>query len=127
MKMILTIAACLIVSAATYGQDASKPAEAPGNMQAPPSLYAIKKPEVIHSVEALSSDAAKRDHLSGTVLVGLIVDAQGNPQNVHILKSVRQDLDDSAINAVKQYKFKPATKHGTPIAVQLSLYVSFKN
>jgi len=59
--------------------------------------------------------------------VGLIVDAQGNPQNVHILRALGMGLDDKAMDAVRKYKFKPAMRDGkTPVAVNLQIEVNFR-
>ena len=60
------------------------------------------------------------------VVVSLVVDAQGNPQNVKIKQSAGFGLDDEAIAAVKKYKFAPATLHGTPVPVHVDIRVDFK-
>jgi TonB family protein len=62
---------------------------------------------------------------SGSVLIGLIVSSQGLPKDPHILKSLDKDLDQSAIEAVKQWRFAPAQKDGKAIAVRVSLQIEF--
>ena len=48
----------------------------------------------------------------------MIVDAQGNPQNVHVIRTLGMGLDEKAMEAVRKYKFKPAMKDGkTPVPV----------
>ena len=64
--------------------------------------------------------------LSGNVLIQLIVDRDGLPQNVHVIRSVGIGLDDNAIAAVKQYRFTPAMEDGKPVAVQLNIEVNFQ-
>jgi len=69
--------------------------------------------------------------------VSLIIDTEGNPTNVHISKSMADtvdqkhreaalSLDQAALDAVKQYKFTPATLHGKPVAVYLNVEVNFQ-
>ena len=62
----------------------------------------------------------------GIVLVTLVVDANGNPQNVHLVRGVGMGLDEKALEAVRQYKFKPARYNGKPVPVQLNVEVNFQ-
>jgi len=86
----------------------------------------VSAPVLIHSVEPKFSEEARQKKLSGNVLIGLIVDQNGMPQNVHLIRGVGADLDDSAIAAVKQYTFKPALEDGKPVAVLLNVGVNFQ-
>jgi TonB family protein len=88
----------------------------------------VSRPEVLHSVEAEFSDEARRAKYEGTVLISLIVDAQGNPQNIRVSRSLGMGLDEKAVEAVRQYKFKPAIeqKSGKPVPVPISFEVRFR-
>jgi TonB family protein len=81
---------------------------------------------LLSSAEPQFSEQARAAKAGGTVLIGLIVDPRGNPQNVHVLQGVGMGLDENALKAVKQYKFKPAMKDGKPVAVMLNVRVEFK-
>jgi TonB family protein len=61
----------------------------------------------------------------GSVIVGLIVSSKGLPKDPHILKSLDKDLDQSAVDAVKEWRFAPAQKDGKAIAVRVSLQIEF--
>lgn len=67
----------------------------------------------------------KEAHLSGVCLVGLTVDQQGMPQDVHILRSLRPDFDRNAVAAVREYRFKPALSDGKPVSRQIKVEVKF--
>ncbi|QHS52702.1 M56 family metallopeptidase [Edaphobacter sp. 12200R-103] len=67
----------------------------------------------------------KEAHLSGICLVGLTVDQQGMPQDVHILRSLRPDFDRNAVAAVQEYRFKPALSEGKPVSRQIKVEVKF--
>jgi protein TonB len=87
----------------------------------------VSAPAVIHSVEAEFSDEARRAKYQGVCLVSLIVDAQGNPQNIRIARALGMGLDEKAIEAIRQYKFKPAMKDGkTPVPVPITIEVDFR-
>ncbi len=87
----------------------------------------ISMPSIIFEPEAEFSDEARRAKYQGVCLISLIVDAQGNPQNVHVVRALGMGLDEKAMEAVRKYKFKPALKDGkTPVPVQLSIEVNFR-
>jgi protein TonB len=86
----------------------------------------VSMPVVIHKADPEFSDDARRAKFMGTVLVTLIVDQSGMPQNVHLLRGVGMGLDESAIAAIQQYRFKPAMENGKPVAVALNYEVAFQ-
>jgi protein TonB len=59
------------------------------------------------------------------VVVNLIVDTEGIPQNVHVLRGVGVGLDEAAIEAVRKYRFKPALENGRPVPVEMNVEVDF--
>ncbi len=87
----------------------------------------VSAPVAIYDPEPEFSDEARRAKYQGVVIVGLIVDVQGNPQNVHIVRALGMGLDEQAIKVVLTYKFKPAMKDGkTPVAVPVNIEVNFR-
>jgi TonB family protein len=86
----------------------------------------VTQPEVIYKVDPEFSPEARKSKFNGLVLVNLIVDAKGKPQNVHVLRGVGMGLDEKALKAVKAYKFKPATELGKPVPVGLNVEVNFQ-
>jgi TonB family protein len=87
----------------------------------------VSAPIPLFQPEAEFSDEARRAKYQGVCLVGLIVDAQGNPQNVHIVRALGMGLDEKAMEAVRKYKFKPAMRDGkTPVAVYVNVEVNFR-
>jgi TonB family protein len=87
----------------------------------------VSAPTVLHSVEAEFSDEARRAKYQGVCLISLIVDTQGNPQNIRIARALGMGLDEKAIEAIRQYKFKPAMKDGkTPVPVMITIEVDFR-
>jgi TonB family protein len=87
----------------------------------------ISAPVVIHSVEAEFSDEARRAKYQGVCLISLIVDAQGNPTDIHVARALGMGLDEKAIEAIRQYKFKPAMKDGrTAVPVMITIEVDFR-
>jgi protein TonB len=86
----------------------------------------VRPPIAIYTPDPEFSEEARKAKFSGNVVVSLIVDANGNPKNVHVLRGVGMGLDEKAVAAVQQYKFKPALQNGKPVAVYLNVEVNFQ-
>jgi protein TonB len=83
-------------------------------------------PKIIYQPEPEFSEEARKAKFMGVVTVSLIVDQNGKPQNVHVTRGVGMGLDENAVAAVKQYRFKPATENGKAVAVYLNVEVNFE-
>ena len=86
----------------------------------------VSAPRVIHSVEPQFTPEARQADYQGVVGIQLIVDSQGNPQNVHVVRHLGMGLDERAIEAVRQYRFSPAMYQGHAVAVQMIIDVDFR-
>jgi protein TonB len=87
----------------------------------------ISAPVALNTVEAEFSDEARRAKYQGVVLIQMIVDAHGNPQNPRVIRPLGMGLDEKALEAVRQYRFKPAMKDGkTPVPVMITVEVNFR-
>ena len=86
----------------------------------------VSAPVVLFAPEPEFSEEARRAKVSGNVLVALQVDAQGRPTHVRILRGIGLGLDQKAIDAVSQYKFKPALENGRPVPVEMNVEVNFQ-
>jgi TonB family protein len=61
----------------------------------------------------------------GAVIIALVVSSKGLPKDPHVVKGIDKDLDESALEAVKQWLFAPAQKDGKAVAVRVSLQIAF--
>jgi periplasmic protein TonB len=86
----------------------------------------VSAPEVIHSVEPQFTPEARRADYQGVVGIQLIVDSQGYPQDVRVVRHLGMGLDEQAIQAVRGYRFRPATYQGHPVSVQMVIDVDFR-
>jgi TonB family protein len=86
----------------------------------------IKRPTVTHQQEPEFSDAARLLKYSGIVEVYLWVLPDGTPSQFSIVKPAGLGLDEQALHAVSKYRFKPATKDGKPVTVDLYVAVNFQ-
>jgi TonB family protein len=85
----------------------------------------LTPPKVLRSTPPEFSDAARIQHYNGKVVVNLLVDKQGKPEDIRILHPAGLGLDEQAVAAVQQYVFQPAMRAGEPIVVQVNMEVAF--
>jgi|GEM_PF-3083739 len=62
----------------------------------------------------------------GDVLLQCVIDTEGIPQLVHVIRSFDKKFDAAAVKAIQQYRFKPSTLHDKPVPVQLNITVVFR-
>jgi TonB family protein len=86
----------------------------------------VRPPVAIYAPDPQYTEAARKAKLSGDVIVSLIVDAAGEPQNVRVARGLGNELDAKAVEAVQQYRFKPAMKDGEPVPSYLKIAVNFQ-
>lgn len=85
----------------------------------------VSAPRVLENPSPDYSEEARKAKYQGTVVLWLIVDANGRPRDVRVARSLGMGLDQKAIEAVRLWKFQPAMKDGTPVAVQINVEVNF--
>jgi protein TonB len=88
----------------------------------------VKAPTIIEStrVDPVYSEVARRAKIQGIVIIEAVIDRQGNVTEARVLKPLPMGLDDAALRAVKQWKFRPGTLNGQPVPVYYNLTVNFR-
>jgi periplasmic protein TonB len=86
----------------------------------------VRAPKPIYTPDPEYLERPRKKKIQGTVVLAMIVTAEGNVRDVKVTERVYKDLDKQAVAAVSTWKFKPATKDGKPVAVHLSVDVSFR-
>jgi TonB family protein len=80
----------------------------------------------VPTVSVSAADFSTQDLATQHVVVAFRVDEKGAPQNVHLLKSVNQTVDERVLDAVRQYHFVPGTLDDQNVAVDVNLIVNFQ-
>src|SRR5260370_29811031 len=87
----------------------------------------VSAPQLIYQVEPEFSEEARKAKVAGNGLVNLWVDTNGNPSHVRVIRGAGMGLDEKAIEAVRQYKFRPAMENGKPVLVELNIEVNLQS
>ena len=83
-------------------------------------------PKIARSASAPYTDGALRQGTEGTVVLMVIVRQDGSVGAMSVSKSLEESLDRSALRAVKNWKFDPATRGGKPVAVVVEISIDFE-
>jgi periplasmic protein TonB len=86
----------------------------------------ISAPKPLSTPDPEYTEEARNAKTQGTCILWMIVDEQGHPRDIRIVRGLGFGLDAKAIDAVKQWRFEPAQKDGHPVNVQISVEVGFK-
>lgn len=128
MQRSLALCACLILlSPGLAQQERAKTATASQEIAVEVGPGITPPRSVFSPVPDYPEWLRKGKHKSGgTCVLALTVDKEGSVRDVHVTRSSDKRLDQSAIDTVKQWKFKPAMRDGKPIAVLTSVEVDFR-
>jgi TonB family protein len=86
----------------------------------------VTAPVLLYKKEPEYSEEARKAKYQGTVLLYIEVDSSGKATNIRVQKSLGLGLDEKAMEAVKQWKFKPGYKDGKPVTVAATIEVNFR-
>lgn len=84
----------------------------------------IKYARVLHTVQPKYPPAAKAKGIQGTVVLSGIVGTNGRARDLKYVSGPRP-LAQAAIDAVRQWRFKPSTFDGKPHAVPWTFHLNF--
>jgi TonB family protein len=88
----------------------------------------VVKPELVSRVQPSYPAVARAKKVQGTVILSLLVSENGDVADVKILREAggSTGLNEAAVSAVRQWKFRPAVKQGKRVKVWVTYPVAFK-
>jgi TonB family protein len=101
--------------------DSSSPAAA----DAPPPTR-FRPPVLVERVEAKYPEQARKDGVTGTVLLQLVVGTDGRVSDAKVARPAGHGFDEAAMEAARTLRFEPATQEGQPVQVQINYEVQFQ-
>jgi TonB family protein len=98
--------------------------DAPASTPARPLSTGVKPAHILNTPEiALSPAQAETLPFNTEVVLTLNVDENGKPQDVQVVKSPNQFLDEPVADAIRETRFSPATLDRQPVATPMTLTV----
>lgn len=86
----------------------------------------ITAPAVLYRVDPEFSEEARKAKYQGTVVLTIEVGEDGRPRGFRIVRGLGLGLDQKAMDAVAQWKFKPAMRNGRPVRAPATIEVNFR-
>ena len=85
----------------------------------------VSEPVVLRQFQPEYSEEAREARLEGVVKLEIIIHEDGSLQVLRVLGSLGLGLDEKAIEALEQWKFRPGMRNGEPVAVPMDIEVTF--
>jgi TonB family protein len=135
-RRIVTAAACVVIGVATCASamalrmDVGAPTEvatqsgsgAPIKVQSDVMAGNILfKKNPVYPAEA----KANNDTLDGSVVLRAMISKEGTIKGIQLVKGLRKDYDTSAMDAVKDWRYKPYLLNGEPTEVDTTITVTY--
>jgi TonB family protein len=88
----------------------------------------VTLPKVLSEVKPEYTAEAMRARIEGTVIMTTVIRTDGMPSAIAITKSLDAEygLDTQASTALSQWRFEPGLKDGKPVAVRVSVEMTFR-
>jgi len=86
----------------------------------------VTVPVVVYRTDPEYTEQARVAKYQGSVLLSVDIDPAGTPTNIKVQRGLGLGLNEKAVEAVKQWKFRPGQKDGTAVSVQTNIEVIFR-
>jgi len=85
----------------------------------------MSRPVPLSTPRAHYTEVARRAGVQGVVIIEAVIDEKGRVEDMRVLKGLPLGLDQQAVEAVRTWRFKPATRDHKPVKVYYTLLVNF--
>jgi TonB family protein len=85
----------------------------------------LSQPVATKKVDPAYPTQLMRENVGGTVILYAVIHSDGHVSDVRVLRGVDERLDRYATEAITQWKFQPAMKNGSPVAVEATFQIPF--
>lgn len=85
----------------------------------------ITPPELLKHPDPVYAGSVPENY-HASVILGVFVGTEGQPLSIMVARAAGYGLDEAAIEEVKEWRWRPATKDGQPVAAQTTVQVNFR-
>lgn len=137
VRQLVSVAACAAMAMAACGSalalrmnvvDGAAAAAAPASTMNADQAKKDAKVTPVHLVNRVPPvypAEAKKHPIDGSVVLEVTINQEGVPTKVVVIKSLRADYDQSALDAVRQWRFSPEMQDGAPTAVETHINIHY--
>jgi TonB family protein len=91
-----------------------------------PTGIPVEPPVALNAVHITYPRKARKQRVSGTVILSFIATREGLPSDVELIRRVSRELDETALRAIRLFRFKPAILRGQPVPSHITADVTFR-
>ena len=85
----------------------------------------VKPPKPRYTPEPEFNDLSRKFRYQGSALFSAIVNKQGVPEEIKVIRPLGFGLDEQSVEAIRRWRFQPGTKDGSPVAIFMGIEMSF--
>jgi TonB family protein len=86
----------------------------------------LSAPSPLRKIDPKYPQDLMKEHVEGEVILYGVIRADGTVDSIQIVRGVDKQLDANAVEAFGQWKFRPATKDGQPVALEAIVHIPFR-
>ena len=86
----------------------------------------ISPPQAIYSPDPPYDESARKAKYEGVCVLNLIVGTDGQTSDIRVIRALGRGLDTKAVETVSHWKFQPAMKDGSPVAIVINIEINFR-
>jgi TonB family protein len=119
-RVVSGVGMALLVASGAYAhqqQSHEQTVYKPGN--------GVTAPRLIKEVKPRYTAGAMDRKVSGLVVMTCVVETDGTPADIQVTKALDADLDQAAIDALKEWRFSPGRKDDKAVRVQIEVEMTF--
>jgi len=107
----------------------SRPRKAASNWTSADEVFrvgaGVDAPKATFTPEPQFTEIARYEKFQGLVMVNLIVGSDGAVRNIRLVRPLGMGLDESALSMIQTWQFRPGTRNGQPVAVEMNVEIGF--
>jgi TonB family protein len=86
---------------------------------------AVAQNNLVYKVNPIYPVTAKQNHVQGAVEIRASISKDGLPEELRIVSSPSDDLSASALQAVRQWRYRPTLLNGNPVEISTTIRVNY--
>lgn len=91
----------------------------------PAATGELSGPSPIHKVDPKYPPTLINEHVEGEVILYAVIRRDGSVDSIQVVHGIDEQLDANAMNALSQWKFRPATRNGVPVELEAIVHIPF--
>jgi TonB family protein len=86
----------------------------------------LSGPAPLQKVDPKYPQTLVNERVAGEVILYAVIRRDGSVDSIQLVRGIDQQLDANAINALRQWKFRPGSKQGKPVELEAIVHIPFR-